>query len=73
MQGEKIRKFTETRAPMLRARHAFTLPRPKVLYIFYPGNPYTKKKDEEPFFALGESLGPLLGIGIPCVKYILYF
>ena len=68
MQGEKLRKFTETRAHKPRARYALILPWPKIQYILNTGNPDTKKKrDEEPFFGVGESLGSSLGIGIPCV------
>ena len=71
MQGEKLRKFTETRARKLRARYALLLPRPKIQYILNTGNPdIFLKKDEEPFFGVGESLGSSLGIGIPSVKYI---
>jgi hypothetical protein len=32
MQGENLRKFTETRARSPRVRHALILPRPKIQY-----------------------------------------
>ena len=71
MHGENLRKFTKTRATAPRASYALILPWPKIQYILNTGNPdIFLKKDEEPFFGVGESLGSSLGIGIPCVKYI---
>ena len=42
MQGENLRKFTETRARSPRARHALILPQPKIQYhgMYYLYIPY---------------------------------
>ena len=44
MQGENLRKFTETRALAPRARHAFILPRPKIQYA---SNHSRRRKDSQ--------------------------
>ena len=46
MQGENLQKFTETRAPAPRARHALILPRPKIQYRMNEIENHTVKHGE---------------------------